>query len=72
MDVCDRGPGIPEDAVEHMKRPFTRLDAARSNAVGAGLGLAIVDRIIRAHNGRLDLLPRPQGGLIARITLPGS
>lgn len=72
VDVCDRGPGIPEDAVEHMKRPFTRLDAARSNAVGAGLGLAIVDRIIRAHNGRLDLLPRPQGGLIARITLPGS
>lgn len=71
IDVNDRGPGIPEDAVEHMKRPFTRLDSARSNAVGAGLGLAIVDRIIRAHNGRLDLLPRPQGGLIARITLPG-
>lgn len=70
IDVCDRGPGIPEDAVEQMKRPFTRLDSARSNAAGAGLGLAIVDRIIRAHSGRLDLLPRPQGGLIARITLP--
>jgi two-component system osmolarity sensor histidine kinase EnvZ len=72
IDVCDRGPGIPEEAVERMKRPFTRLDTARSNAIGAGLGLAIVDRIIRTHNGRLDLLPRPQGGLIARITLPGS
>lgn len=72
IDVSDRGPGIPEDAVERMKRPFTRLDSARSNTSGAGLGLAIVDRIIRAHNGRLDLLPRPQGGLIARITLPGS
>lgn len=72
IDVSDRGPGIPEDAVEQMKRPFTRLDSARSNTSGAGLGLAIVDRIIRAHNGRLDLLPRPQQGLIARITLPGS
>lgn len=72
IDVCDHGPGIPEDAVERMKRPFTRLDSARSNAAGTGLGLAIVNRIIRAHNGRLDLLPRPQGGLIARITLPGS
>jgi len=34
--------------------------------------LAIVDRIIRTHNGRLDLLPRSPNGLIARITLPGS
>jgi two-component system osmolarity sensor histidine kinase EnvZ len=72
IDVSDRGPGIPEDAVERMKRPFTRLDSARSNATGAGLGLAIVDRIIRTHNGRLDLLPRSPNGLIARITLPGS
>ncbi len=70
--ILSPGPGIPEEAVERMKRPFTRLDTARSNAIGAGLGLAIVDRIIRTHNGRLDLLPRPQGGLIARITLPGS
>lgn len=68
--VSDRGPGIPADAVERMKRPFTRLETARSNTHGAGLGLAIVTRIIRAHHGRLDLLPRPEGGLIARITLP--
>lgn len=69
IDVCDRGPGIPDDAVERMKRPFTRLEAARSNTTGAGLGLAIVERIARTHSGRLDLLPRPQGGLVARITL---
>jgi two-component system osmolarity sensor histidine kinase EnvZ len=70
IDVSDRGPGIPEEFVERMKRPFTRLDSARSNVVGAGLGLAIVDRIIRLHSGHLALLPRPLGGLIARITLP--
>ena len=70
VEVRDRGPGIPADQVERLKRPFTRLDTARSNASGAGLGLAIVDRIVRGHGGRLDLLPRPGGGLIARIALP--
>ena len=49
--------------------PFARLDAARSNAAGAGLGLAIVERIARSHNGRLELLPRDGGGLVARLVL---
>ena len=70
IEVCDRGPGVPEHEAERLKLPFTRLDASRSNVSGAGLGLAIVDRIARAHNGRLDLLPREGGGLVARITLP--
>ncbi len=70
IDVCDRGPGIPADQAERLKLPFTRLDAARSNAIGAGLGLAIVDRIARGHGGHLDLLEREGGGLIARITIP--
>jgi two-component system osmolarity sensor histidine kinase EnvZ len=69
IEVRDRGPGIPQDHVERLKRPFARLDAARSNAVGAGLGLAIVDRIARSHNGRLELLARPGGGLVARLVL---
>lgn len=70
VEVRDRGPGIPPAHCERMKRPFTRLDTARSNASGAGLGLAIVDRIARAHNGHLALLPRPGGGLIARVEWP--
>jgi two-component system osmolarity sensor histidine kinase EnvZ len=67
--VNDSGPGIPPEDVERMKRPFARLDAARTNAAGAGLGLAIVDRIARSHNGRLELLAREGGGLVARIVL---
>lgn len=70
IEVCDRGPGIPEQEAERLKLPFTRLDSARGNVSGAGLGLAIVDRIARAHGGHLDLLPRDGGGLVARITLP--
>jgi len=69
IDVRDRGPGIATEDVERLKRPFARLESARSNTAGAGLGLAIVERIARSHNGRLDLLPRPGGGLIARLVL---
>jgi two-component system osmolarity sensor histidine kinase EnvZ len=67
--VPDRGPGIPEAEAERLKRPFTRLDDARSGPAGSGLGLAIVERVARAHGGRLELLPRPGGGLLARLTL---
>ncbi|MDR2239993.1 MAG: HAMP domain-containing protein [Zoogloeaceae bacterium] len=72
LDIMDRGPGIPPHEAERLKQPFTRLDTARSGAAAAGLGLAIVDRIARSHGGRLELLPREGGGLIARITLPAA
>lgn len=68
--VLDRGPGIPPQDVERLKQPFARGETARSNAGGAGLGLAIVERIAKAHGGRLELLPRSGGGLAARIVLP--
>lgn len=70
IEILDRGPGIPADEVERIKRPFVRLEAARSNTAGAGLGLAIVDRVARSHNGRLELQPRVGGGLVARLALP--
>ncbi len=73
LDVADRGPGIPPDEVERLKQPFTRASAARATAAGvagAGLGLAIVERIARMHGGTFDLLPRDGGGTLARVTLP--
>ena len=72
LEVRDHGPGIPLDQVERLKRPFTRGDPARSGVPGAGLGLAIVERIARLHAGALDLLRNPGGGTIARVTLPPS
>jgi len=69
VEVLDRGPGIPQGEAEHLKRPFTRLDNARGGAGGAGLGLAIVDRVALSHRGALELAPREGGGLIARLTL---
>lgn len=70
IEVVDRGPGIPAAEAERLKRPFTRLESARTGAGGTGLGLAIVDRVARLHDGRLELLPNPGGGLIARLALP--
>ena len=75
LDVADRGSGIPHADVERLKQPFTRAGEARTRddgAAGAGLGLAIVDRIARLHGGAFDLLPRDGGGTIARVTLPVS
>ncbi|MEO8740331.1 MAG: ATP-binding protein [Casimicrobiaceae bacterium] len=70
LEVTDRGDGIPADQVERLKRPFTRGDAARSGASGAGLGLAIVDRIARMHAGSFELMPREGGGTLARVSFP--
>ncbi|HEV3010257.1 MAG TPA: ATP-binding protein [Burkholderiales bacterium] len=69
IEVRDRGPGIPMQEAERLKRPFTRLHAARSGPAGAGLGLAIVERVARAHGGALELAPREGGGLVARLAL---
>ncbi len=70
LEVLDRGPGIPPDEAERLKQPFTRLEAARTGALGAGLGLAIVNRVALGHGGRFELLAREGGGLIARVTIP--
>ncbi len=69
IEVADRGPGLPEDQIPHLLRPFTRLNAARSQANGAGLGLAIVDRVVHRHQGRLDIKNREGGGLAVRVWL---
>jgi len=69
--VEDDGPGIPEDRLEEVLRPFTRLDDARArNTQGLGLGLAIVARVVEQEGGTLRLSNRPAGGLCAEIALP--
>ncbi|MDE2131854.1 MAG: HAMP domain-containing protein [Betaproteobacteria bacterium] len=70
LSVLDRGAGIPPQEVTRLMQPFTRRESSRTGHPGAGLGLAIVDRIIRMHGGTFNLLPRSGGGLEARIELP--
>ncbi|WP_457103906.1 ATP-binding protein [Methylobacterium sp. P5_C11] len=70
--ILDSGPGIPDAEREAMLQPFVRGDRARNlnAASGFGLGLSIVQAIVEAHNGRLCLENRPEGGLCAAIELP--
>lgn len=68
--VTDCGPGIADDALERIRQPFMRLEHARSGPPGAGLGLAIVERVAQLHRGRLYLHNRPRGGLEATLELP--
>jgi two-component system osmolarity sensor histidine kinase EnvZ len=70
IEVKDRGPGIPSADLERVKQPFMRLDPSRTGGSGAGLGLAIADRVVRLHGGTFDLLAREGGGLVARVSLP--
>jgi two-component system, OmpR family, osmolarity sensor histidine kinase EnvZ len=70
VEIKDRGPGIPAADLERVKQPFTRLDPSRTGSSGAGLGLAIAERVVRQHGGSLELSTREGGGLIAQIRLP--
>ncbi len=71
--VEDDGPGIPPEAREAALRPFTRLDAARNQdrGGGVGLGLSIAAEVARSHGGALALGESAAlGGLSARLRLP--
>lgn len=71
LSVRDHGPGVPEAELAALARPFFRgANAAR--AEGHGLGLAIVQRIVRAHGGSLDAVNADGGGLRVTLRLPAA
>ena len=69
-EVRDAGDGIATTETDALRQPFRRAQSARSGPPGAGLGLAIVERVARMHGGSLQLLPNEPHGLRARLTLP--
>jgi len=71
LRVSDSGPGVPEDALGKMFQPFYRLDDARGRLTGGvGLGLAITERAVRFHGGKVAAFNRAEGGLRVEIRLP--
>jgi two-component system sensor histidine kinase VanS len=73
LRVENTGRRLPPELVPTLTEPFQRgSERARTDEhAGVGLGLAIVHSIVRAHDGTLDLVPRPGGGLLATARLPG-
>jgi len=71
LKVSDSGPGVPQDSLAKLFEPFYRIDDARGRLTGGvGLGLAITERAVRFHGGRVCARNRPEGGLQIEIRLP--
>jgi two-component system, sporulation sensor kinase E len=65
MSVADTGGGIPQEQINRIFEPFYT-----TKKKGTGLGLMIVQRIVRAHNGRIELESRVGNGTTFRVWLP--
>ncbi|HEU4852558.1 MAG TPA: HAMP domain-containing sensor histidine kinase [Telluria sp.] len=72
LDVCDRGPGVPEEEREHIFTAFYRLPGASEREGGVGLGLALVRQIAQRHGGDAHCLGRDGGGSCFRVTMPSA
>ena len=71
LKVSDSGPGVPPSSLEKLFEPFYRIDDARGRLTGGvGLGLAITERAVRFHGGRVSAHNREEGGLRVEIRLP--
>lgn len=68
--IRDAGPGIPAVELDRVFDPYYRVDAARSDVEGNGLGLGIARNIAVLHGGTLELRNHPDGGLEAVLKLP--
>ncbi|MGO6747782.1 ATP-binding protein [Rhizobium ruizarguesonis] len=67
IDVCDNGPGIPE---EHLSKIFDPFYTTKPVGKGTGMGLSICYRIIENHGGTITVNSRPGKGAVFTITLP--
>jgi len=71
LAVDDDGPGIPESERDRVLQRFVRLDEARSrDDGGSGLGLSIVDEVVRAHGGSMSIRRSPLGGARIQVAMP--
>lgn len=69
--VRDEGCGIQDPHPERMLEPFVMEDKARTRKhYGAGLGLALTQRIVTAHGGRVEVKSKPHAGTEIRFVFP--
>ena len=70
IKVLDRGPGIPDDQLDAVLKPFVRLEDSRNRDTGGtGLGLAIAQQLAASINASLTLTNRDGGGLVAELAI---
>jgi two-component system sensor kinase FixL len=67
IEVADVGPGIAKEDIKKIFSPFYS-----TRELGLGLGLALCKRVVDAHRGDIYAEPRPGGGTIFKVVLPGA
>ncbi|GAA3545239.1 ATP-binding protein [Amycolatopsis ultiminotia] len=70
LTVANTGAMVTEDEIPRLLEPFHRGNGRSAAGSGSGLGLSIVDSIVRAHGGSLTVRPRPDGGMHVVVTIP--
>jgi signal transduction histidine kinase len=70
VEVADTGMGIPDNEKERIFDRFYRLDGSRNMTAGSGLGLSIVQAIVKAHGGRVEVESKVNKGSCFIVYLP--
>jgi two-component system sensor histidine kinase CpxA len=72
VEVEDQGPGVPSESLPFLFDPFYRVSQSRDRSDGGvGLGLAIAQRVVQVHGGRISADNAPtHSGLLVQVTLP--
>jgi signal transduction histidine kinase len=71
--VADRGPGVPAEMQDRMFEAFTQADASTTRRrEGLGIGLYLGGKIMAAHDGRIEYVPREGGGSVFTLVFPAA
>ena len=70
LKLRDHGPGIPDYAADRLFERFYSLPRPDGGAKSSGLGLAFVAQVASLHGGEISVVNHPDGGALARLTLP--
>jgi two-component system sensor histidine kinase CpxA len=73
FQIRDYGPGVPKIMLANIFLPFQRVPETNgANSQGAGLGLAIAERVVKLHNGTIRAFNAADGGLVIEVLMPVS
>ena len=73
IHVTDSGKGIPTEKLSRLTNPFTRAEPnPHRSQDGAGLGLAIVDSLLKLHGGVMEIESGPEKGTTVTVKLPSA
>ena len=70
LTVSDTGVGIPEEELDKIFERFHRIQNIGRSQEGTGIGLALVQELVRLHNGNVSVKSNPGGGSVFTVTLP--